>query len=247
MPSMKDFAQILKTLGLNDSELKTYLAALKHGAGTVVELTKHTGLSRQAIYLAIESMTERGLMSSVLHGKKRLFAAEPPSKLLAYAKRKESEMKERIHDLEHSLPELELQIGGERPMVRMYEGKEAVRAYLSDVQKDKPKEVHEIADLDALDIALSKEDLDPVRNEIKKTNTKVVAFYGRKSTYSSDKPHTHAIAPEHSGFKSNITIYGNKIALVTLSGKVYSVIIEDAHLADALRLLFSLAEKGAKK
>lgn len=240
---MKDFAQILKSLGLNDSELKTYLAALKHGAGTVVELTKHTHLSRQAIYLAIESMTERGLMSSVLHGKKRLFAAEPPAKLLAYAKRKEAEMKEQIHDLEHSLPELELQIGGERPTVRMYEGKEAIRAYLTDVQKDKPKEVHEIADLDALDLVLSKEDLDPVRSEIKKANAKVVAFYARKNGYQSPSPSIQGLDIKHTGFKSNITIYGNKIALVTLSGKVFSVIIEDQHIADALRTLFDVAQK----
>lgn len=238
---MKDFAQILKSLGLNDSELRTYLAALKHGASTVVELTKHTHLSRQAIYLAIESMTERGLMSSVLHGKKRLFAAEPPSKLLSYAKRKQSEMQDRISDLEHSLPELELQIGGEKPVVRMYEGKEAVRAYLSDVQHDKPKEVYEIADLDALDLVLSKEDLEPVRSEIKKANTKITAFYSRKNGYQGNGTHIRGMKTEHGGFKSNITIYGNKIALLTLAGKLYSVIIEDKHLADGLRALFQIA------
>lgn len=244
---MKDFAQILKSLGLNDSELKTYLAALKHGASTVVELTKHTHLSRQAIYLAIESMTERGLMSSLLHGKKRLFTAEPPTKLLAYAKRKQTEMHERISDLEHSLPELELQIGGERPMVRMYEGKEAIRAYLADVQKDKPKEVYEIADLDALDLVLSKEDLDPVRGEIKRSNTKIVAFYSRKSGYDGNGLHIHGMKTEHGGFKSNVTIYGDKIALVTLAGKVFSVIIEDKHIAEGLRALFALAQEGVKK
>ena len=132
---MKDISPILKSLGFLDSETKTYLAALSMGPSTVIDLTKQVKLSRQAVYVAIESLTERGIMSSTLIGKKRFYAAEKPEKLLAYAKRRESELDEHVKDLEKAIPDLELRTGGERPSVKVLEGKEGLRAYLVDLGK----------------------------------------------------------------------------------------------------------------
>jgi len=70
---MKDITPILKSLGLLDSEVKTYLASLENGPETVLDLAKLTKLSRQAVYSAIDALTERGLMSSALRGKKRYY------------------------------------------------------------------------------------------------------------------------------------------------------------------------------
>lgn len=244
---MKDLNSILKSLGLAESEIKIYLAALKYGASTVVQLAKYTKLSRQACYVGIEQMTERGLMSSVQHGKKRLFSAEPPDKLLAYAKRKELEMKERIHDLQEQLPTLKLQIGGEKPVVRLYEGKEGVQAFLADVQKDRPKEVYEIADADTLNALIPIEELAPVRNLLARIRSKVHGLYAKTGEFSTPEPEARHVLPNSmKDFKSNITLYGNKIALVSLEGKIYTVIIEDEHIAEGLRTLFKLGLKGLK-
>jgi sugar-specific transcriptional regulator TrmB len=245
---MKDIGKILRSLGLNESEIKTYLAALKQGASTVVEITKHTHLSRQAIYLAIESMTERGLMSSVMRGKKRLFTAEPPDKLLAYAKRKEAEMREEIADLEKSLPELELQLGGERPIVRMYEGKEGIRAFLEEVKKVKPKFIHEIADADAIRKAMSADDLAPYRREVSKHKAHVKGIY---TGTVNPNPNVDAerVVLDHpkERFQANISVLGDRVGFVSLEGKMYTIILENKAVAKAVEHLIDLAYEEAKR
>lgn len=244
---MKDIGKILRSLGLNESEIKTYLAALKQGASTVVELTKHTRLSRQAIYLAIESMTERGLMSSVMSGKKRLFTAEAPYKLLAYAKRKEVEMKEEINDLEKSLPELELQLGGERPVVQMYEGKEGIRAFLEAVKKTKPKTIVEVADGDAVRKAMSSEDLAPYQKEVSKHQARIKGVYTGTIRPSNVKMERIILPEDSPRFSANITVFGDSVGLVSLEGKPYSVIIENKSIASTLEKIIDMAYEEAKR
>lgn len=245
---MKDISPILKSLGLLDSEVKTYLSALENGPGTVLDLAKSTKLSRQAVYVAIESLTERGLMSSALRGKKRFYAAEHPEKLLAYAHRHEDEMQERIKDLERMLPELELQSGGEKPVVKVFEGKEGLLAVVAELQKASGQQSFEIADLEALYKVLKPEDLEAMRKQVSKSGTKVRGFYAGSGKPTTVDVNRHLLPIELGGFKCNIGVYGEeKIALVTLEGKMYSVIIESEALVKTLRILFELAFKGFKQ
>jgi sugar-specific transcriptional regulator TrmB len=245
---MKDISPILKALGLLDSEIKLYLKALEDGPGTVLDLAKATGLSRQAIYVAIESLTKRGLMSNALRGKKRFYAAEHPDKLLDYAKRRDVEMHERVQDLERMLPELELAAGGEKPVVRVFEGKEGLRAVMADMQNTKTKVSFEIADLDAINKVLTKEDIAALRDSVRKGGTKVRGLYAGQTQGNSNPVDRMFLSREQGGFSSHIGTYGDdKIALVTFEGKMYSVIIESKPLNKALRLLFETAFKNAKK
>jgi sugar-specific transcriptional regulator TrmB len=244
---MKDISPVLQSLGLLDSEIKTYLTALENGPGTVLELAKTTGLSRQAVYVAIDSLSKRGLMSSALRGKKRFYAAEHPDKLLAYAKRRDTEMHERVKDLERMLPELELMSGGEKPVVRVFEGKEGIREIIEDMRTSDYKKSVEIADLDAMYKVLNTEDLASMRTELKRRGTTVRGLYAGLPQRSVVKAERYALPEELSDFRSNIGIYGDKIALVTFEGKMYSVLIESKALTKALRNLFEMALRGAEK
>lgn len=237
---------ILQSLGLQPSEVKTYIAAHENGPSTVLELTKHTGLSRQATYVAIESLSKRGLMSSILRGKKRLYASEHPDRLLAYAHRRESEMHDRILDLERIIPELALQAGGEKPVVRLFEGKEGIRAMFEDLQGKDADTIDEITDLDAMWAVLEREDLAPIRDVSRKN--KIRGFYTKVDVASEDGHVRRFLLPaELTGFKSNITLCNDKIYFVTFEGKMYSIFIESRELAAALRALFELAAKRYEK
>lgn len=245
---MKDISPILKSLGLQESEVHTYLGALESGPSTVVELAKSTEYSRQATYTAIEALTKRGLMSSVMRGKKRLYVAEPPDKLLAYAKKRDQEMHDKVKDLERLVPELELQTGGERPVVRMFEGREGIRAIIAELRGAFAKRTIEIADLEALYTVLSQDDLEVIRKEVKKSRTKVKGLYAGATEGGVAQADRVFLPKKYSGFKSNIGIYGeNKIALITFEGKMQSIIIESRQLARTLEILFDLAFKCTKK
>lgn len=243
---MKDITPILKSLGLLDSEIKTYLAALQNGAGTVLDLAKSTMLSRQATYGAIESLGRRGLMSSVLRDKKRFYAAEHPERLLSYARRRETKLKDHIRELQRSLPDLELRMGGEKPIVRVFEGKEGIQAIIEQTYKARPKKLYEITDLDAIRSVLSDEDLRPFKEALIKVGTKVIGFHSGEVPKRSTDADRYELPPEHRNFKCEIFLHGDKIGLVTFSGKMHSIIIENKQLARAMEILFSLAVKGAK-
>jgi len=242
---MKDISPILQSLGLLDSEIKTYLTSLENGPGTVLEIAKETKLSRQATYVAIESLTKRGLMSSLLRGKKRLYAAEPPAKLLAYAKRHDAEMHERVRDLESMLPELELRIGGERPVVRVFEGKEGLHAIIEDMRSTEFKTSTEIADLDALYKVLTADDLKTMRLELKRRGVKIKGLYAGIPGPKIVEADRLSLPEKYSGFKADIGVYGNKIEMITFEGKMYSMIIESESLAKTLQILFDMALKNA--
>ena len=238
---MKDITPILRSLGLLDSEIKTYLAALEKGPQTVIDLSNQTKLSRQATYVAIDALTERGLMSSALRGKKRFFAAEHPDKLLVYAKRHETDMQERVKDLERSLPELELQIGGERPIVKVFEGKEGIRAFMADMNLSKAKEFLEMTDLDAMRATLSSQDLKPLRDETVRLGGHVKGIYGGKLGPAAVSAERYVLPPDKSGFKTNLAIYQDKMVIVSFEGKIHTIMIEHAAIAKTLRILFELA------
>jgi sugar-specific transcriptional regulator TrmB len=244
---MKDITPILRSLGLTESEVSTYLTALEKGPSTVLDLAKAAGLSRQAVYVAIDALGERGLMSSTLVGKRSLYSADAPEQLLAYAKRHEQDLRRRTEELERLLPELKLQVGGEKPVVRVYEGKEGIRASLADVQRTKPKEAYEIADLDAVRAVMPAEEVEPVRRELKKIGTKVYGIYSGKMSDTELKVDRLALPKELGGFNANITVYEDKVAMITLENKLYSILIESASLANAIRTLFKLAMKNAEK
>lgn len=244
---MKDIAPILHSLGLADSEIKTYLAALENGASSVIDLAKLTGVSRQAVYEAINGLTKRGLMTSVVYGKKRMYSAEHPAHLIEYAKRRQTDMHEQVQELVRLLPELELQAGGEKPVVKVFEGKEGIRAIIEEMKKSRPAKTEEIADLDAMYKILTPEDLLPMRIEMKKRGTFVHGLYAGKPSDKVVSSERFALPPEYQGFQSNITIYDDKVSLVTFGGQMHSVIIESKELAKTLSILFSLAYKTAKR
>lgn len=244
---MKDLIAVLKSLGLQPSEIETYVAALRSGGTTVIDLAKLTGYTRQGVYLAIETLTKHGLMSSVQHGKRTVYAAEPPGKLLAYAKRREANMREQIEDLEKALPTLQMQIGGERPVVRMYEGKEGIKAYLAEITQQKPKQIDELADMDAVMSIMDSKELEPHQNAIKRMKTLVRGLYARSGPRPSLPPERVELPATHHGFKANVTIIGDTVCIMTLKGTMYTVIVEDKHVADAMRILFDGAYRHFKK
>lgn len=244
---MKDITPILSSLGLQNSEIKTYLSAFENGPSSAQDLAKLSSLSRQATYVAIETLTKRGLMSSVMRGKKRFYAAESPEKLLTYAKRKERELKEKVKDLEETLPELEMQAGGERPIVRMFEGKQGLRAIIEDKKNTKFDSTMEISDLEALYRVLTPEDLKTMRTELGKRKVKITGLYtgvpGKKVVEDTIRI---PLPKKYAGFASDISVYADRVTLTTFEGKMYSVIIESEPLAKALTVLFELAVKGSE-
>lgn len=250
-------AHTLSALGFTESEIKAYFALIEHGTQTAADLAKQSGLSRQTIYEAVETLTVRALVTTVEHDGKRFFRAEHPEKLLSYAKRREEDMRQHVQDLAHELPSIEMQMGGERPVVKTYRGKEGILAIMADARPVFPATIYEMTDADAMFKVLTRDDLKPLQQAVYTDAVKhLIGIVGTKNieemhTYWLSRSSTPAvklrrvyIPPEESDFKSHIEIVGDTVTFVTYTGRMDSVAITHPSIAKAMRLLFKYAFRG---
>ncbi len=96
-----DTKNILRQIGFTDSEILIYLAAIQYGPMTVIELAKHSGLTRQMVYTLLPRLEKESLMKEVRSDSKRLFAATDP-KLL------EDRVNMIARDVRYVIPQLQM-------------------------------------------------------------------------------------------------------------------------------------------
>src|SRR4051812_8491190 len=91
---------LIKTLtdfGLSDKEALVYLTSLELGSSSVLKISKLSGLKRPTVYLIVDSLITKGLMSIEVKGFKKQYVAESPDRL-------EAIFNERKHELMKNLP-----------------------------------------------------------------------------------------------------------------------------------------------
>ncbi|MGB0757500.1 MAG: TrmB family transcriptional regulator [Patescibacteria group bacterium] len=127
---------LLQDLGLTENEARVYVAMLSLGPTTALELSKQSQVKRTTVYLALESLKEKGLVRIEIKGLKRVFVAESPERL-------ELMLDIKKQTLTQSLPDLLSMYNtqGEQGRVKQYEGKEQIKhVYDSLLTSIRPKE-----------------------------------------------------------------------------------------------------------
>lgn len=122
------YEQDLISAGLSEREAKVYLAALELGETTVDRIAKKSGVKRTTVYLEVESLKTKGLLSTINKGKKAYLFAEDPRIL-------ERKLEEKKEALQKSLPGI-LALANfidKKPQIRFFESKEGVKEVLKDI------------------------------------------------------------------------------------------------------------------
>ena len=91
--------EFLRDIGLTEAETKIYLVLNELGSTTATKIITKSGLHKSTTYETLERLTDKGLVSSIIKGKKRYFYAADPEKLLAIVKEREA-------NIQRILPEL---------------------------------------------------------------------------------------------------------------------------------------------
>ncbi len=114
------FEETLKDIGFSQNESRIYLALLEIGSSNVGKIANKSGVHRTNVYDALENLSRRGLVSSVLKGNIRFYEGIDPGNLVNLLKEKENK-------LSLILPQLRLKHSQKTEIVRSYEGIQAVR------------------------------------------------------------------------------------------------------------------------
>lgn len=117
--------EVLEELGLSEAEAKVYLALLETGSTLAGPIIKKTGLHRGTTYQILQRLKEKGLVSSIIKGKKQHFAPAEPERLMDV-------LKEREEHLAELLPMLKAKLGAskEKQDVTVYSGARGIRSVL---------------------------------------------------------------------------------------------------------------------
>ncbi|OGE81147.1 MAG: hypothetical protein A3H72_00170 [Candidatus Doudnabacteria bacterium RIFCSPLOWO2_02_FULL_48_8] len=126
---------LLKEIGLTDKEIAIYLCLIELGAVPVRTLAQHSKINRGTTYDILKRLLELDLVNYLDKTTHQYFVASDPEKILMLVERKQKELEKVKKQVEETLPELKLifEKRGGKPVVKLYEGPEGIRAILQDV------------------------------------------------------------------------------------------------------------------
>ena len=237
----------LKNLGLSENEAKVYFAMLELGPATVLEISAKAGVNRPTTYVQIESLKKMGLASTQTRGKKQLFIAESPEQLESMIERQRSELEQKKEELHKLLPGLTniFNLSDSKPQVRFFEGKEGILKIQSEFLKTKSDFIYGISDFDSVIELFPDFSSDYSSKRAQKRIPSKLIYTSSRGPFLSgaDKEflrESKYVPKDKLSLGSDITIFGDKIAVMALKGKISGVVIEHKEMADSFRSVFKL-------
>lgn len=246
--------KFLVKLGLSEKEAQVYLALLEVGTNAASVVAKKSGLTRTTAYSVLDGLVKKRFATSYERKGLKVFSAEDPRHIeyLLGEKAREAEVqKEKFGKL---MPEF-LRFAGRfehLPKVRYFEGFSGVKEIYEDTLKvgqDKLaySSVPDVGRGDFQDFI--KEYLGRrVELGLKVRAILPDSVNGREFAKRDSKVlrESRLVDPEIYPFRSEINIYGDRVAIMSLqSGLMHGVIIESESIAETERSIFELAWKGA--
>ena len=229
----------LKEYGLKEKHAKVYLACLEIGSGSILNISKKAALPRSTTEVILNSLQEKGFVSSFKKKSARYFSTEDPKAIIASAKSK-AEL------LEKALPEFrELYARSNiTPTVRFYHGKEGMKTVLNEILEDKTaKELVAFSSVDDVFELIGKDFTAFVKKRVARgMRSRVILRESEKAWErvrlgQSELRQVKLISPsyEHHGL---MYVWGRKVAMISLKHEWSVLIIESEELAKSQKMFF---------
>ena len=243
----------LQEIGLSDKEASVYLALLGTDNSSVVALANKTKIKRPTVYVVLEGLAKKGLVSETTIGKKVHYQAEPPERLETFIERQKVTLDERSKRLKDIIPQIKSvqRESGERPVVRFFEGKEGIISTLEDIYNEAPdgNPIYLVYSKDLLDKTFSEEEKDIYRQKRlnKNVKSKVLFNYSKGERPSDSMSERIRIDEKKYPFLCDIAVYKDKVKISTINKKFSGIIINSQDFAETFRSLINLVFDQIKK
>jgi len=240
-----ELVKVLRDLGLTEKEAKVYLAATELGSSQVSAIGHKAQINRVTTYDILEKLKKRGLVSFYSKEKIKYFSPINPENLL-------EEFESRTQNLRSALPKFK-RLTGElnHPRIRYFEGIEGIKAIYANTLKSKTE---------ILNYANSEE----IRAKYPEYDKEYVAKRAKKKIYlrclSPQDEQTQAIQvkdtecfrelriipADNFPFTNEISIYDDKVAIISFKDELIGMIIESSEIANSQRAIFEMCWQYAK-
>ncbi len=247
--------QFLEKLGLSDKEAKVYLTLLKLGTNAVSVIANKAELTRTTVYSVLESLDRKRLVNFYEKNKVRYYSAEDPETIRFRLNEKEAELKEQKEMFAEVLPEL-LQYTSRfenLSKVRYFEGFEGIREIYEDTLRE-GKDKLAYSSIPLVQDPRFKKYIAEYLKKRTEAGMKVRAIFpdstDSRAYQSMDQRflrESRLVPADKFPFRSEINIYGNKMALMSLqSDFLHGVIMESEAIVETERSIFELAWAGCQ-
>jgi sugar-specific transcriptional regulator TrmB len=250
-----DLQKNLHQLGLSQKEAKVYLACLQLGCDSVMNIAKFAGLKRPTVYLILDDLETRGLVSKTKDIKKNLFKAEDPKRLV-------TDLQGRQELANTILPSLKAiyNLDPEKPNIKIGDGIQSVRnaytgifTYLSTHPKD---ELLIYGSLKDASDYFEQEVISAFFDKMSQTQSKIREIgnddhetrkYYRASRRLNQNHDIRLIRNDGAFWKADNMLYGNTLVIFSVKDQVFVITIESSNITTTYRTLFNMAWRSGKR
>lgn len=237
----------LQEIGLNEKEAAVYLALLQVDTASVIEISNKTKVNRSTVYIVLEGLMKKGLVSETKSGKKIHYQAESPERLETFVESRKMVLDEQSKRLKDIIPQIKSiqRASGERPVVKYFEGREtALGSHLLFFNtQDKEGIGYFLFNQDLIEEVFHPNEISTVQKIRPSKNIKAKTLYTSTKTTlpTNELSERIKIDSEKYPLYCDISIYEDRIQIITMGKSVATIFIQSKDVAETLKSLFRLA------
>ncbi len=232
----------LSHLGLTEREIAIYQALLELGPSSIRDLADKSEVNRGSTYETLKILATKGIVNYLPKGKRRIFQAESPDKLLDIAEQKRHLLEQTLIELKNEIiPGLnQLKPEFSSGNVRFYEGDDGVETVLRDILQCVGKQDDKrycVISTSAIRDHLYRPFPNFTKLRVQKgirVNVLAIGEGGEDADLAERK------WMKGKGDASYIAIYASKVAMISLARKNYPVVvvIDSKAIAGTQQMMF---------
>jgi sugar-specific transcriptional regulator TrmB len=241
----------LQKLGLNRNEAKVYYALIQKGTASAADLVHVLGIHRNIVYDNIEKLIEKGLVSYVIIGTKKMFKAEAPQALIEYLNSKKNAIDDEINTAQTLIPQINLFLKTPQTAqeTTLFRGVKGIKKVLSEVLEARENWVIGMsnASVDILTSTYWKNYNAKADDRNNKEHFLLNADFKDDYSFASRKNIKARRLPPELTQITEIIMFNDSVAIFIYSEEPIVVLIKNKHLFTTFRKQFDFFWKLCKR
>lgn len=250
---MDTFSTILQEFGLTHNQIGIYRALIESRAQGASTLSRKTGIKRLSVYAILDSLREKGFVTTFKKDNLTYWSALDPETLITMCEKTISHEKKKQRALEEWLKKFKngKAAAQKRPQVKFYEGVEGMKKAYEETLNAK-EDILAYACVDEFEKHLK--DFFPEYYRMRTSRGIAVKCITPKTPRAEierkkdaqEMRTTAFIPPDEYYFVPEINIYDDKLLIISFKEKM-GIVIESEEIANTMKKIFRLSWREAER